>query len=61
MEKFCLVFEPEAASIYAKSLPLERITGDDNTFVLKTFDVGRKFIVVDGGGNYKHIIILNLE
>lgn len=50
MDRFSLVYEPEAASIFAKSLPLDRIVGDDNRFALKTFDIGRKFIVVDGGG-----------
>ncbi|CAC5400998.1 unnamed protein product [Mytilus coruscus] len=50
LEKFALVYEPEAASIYAKSLPLERVTGDNNTFSLKSFEPGKKFIVVDGGG-----------
>lgn len=50
MDHFSLVFEPEAASIYAKSLPLEKVMGDNNAFVLKAFDPGKKFIVVDGGG-----------
>ncbi len=50
MENFSLVYEPEAAAIFGKALPLDRIIGEKNEFALRSFDVGRQFIVIDGGG-----------
>ncbi|XP_063447158.1 heat shock 70 kDa protein 12A-like [Mytilus trossulus] len=49
-EKFSLVYEPEAASIYASLLPVDKLVGENGTVILKAFDPGRKFIVVDAGG-----------
>jgi hypothetical protein len=49
-DKFSLVYEPEAASVYARLLPVDRFLGGNKMVVLKTFDPGRKFIVLDAGG-----------
>jgi hypothetical protein len=44
------VYEPEAASIYARLLPVDKFVGENKMVALKTFDLGRKFIVLDAGG-----------
>ncbi|VDI42198.1 Hypothetical predicted protein [Mytilus galloprovincialis] len=49
-EKFIMVYEPEAASIYARLLPVDKLVGENGDVILKAFDPGRKFIVVDAGG-----------
>ncbi|XP_052071121.1 heat shock 70 kDa protein 12B-like [Mytilus californianus] len=49
-EKFIIVYEPEAASIYASLLPVDKLVGKNGAVILKAFDPGRKFIVVDAGG-----------
>jgi len=54
---FSIVYEPEAASVYARLLPVDRFVGENKTTILKTFDPGKKFIVVDAGGK----IITNLK
>ena len=54
---FSIVYEPEAASVYARLLPVDRFVGENKTTILKTFDPGKKFIVVDAGGK----IIANLK
>ena len=57
---FSIVYEPEAASVYARLLPVDRFVGENKTTILKTFDPGKKFIVVDAGGkiikNFKIMI-----
>jgi hypothetical protein len=47
---FILQCQKEAAAIFGKALPLDRIIGENNEFALRSFDVGRQFIVIDGGG-----------
>lgn len=49
-DMFSIVFEPEAASVYARLLPVEKFIGENKSTILKTFDPGTKFIVVDAGG-----------
>ncbi|XP_063447154.1 heat shock 70 kDa protein 12A-like [Mytilus trossulus] len=49
-EKFSMVYEPEAASIYARLLPVDKLVGNNGAVLLEAFDPGRKFIVVDAGG-----------
>jgi hypothetical protein len=49
-DKFSLVYEPEAASVYARLLPVDKFVGENKMVVLKTFDLGRRFIVLDAGG-----------
>ena len=51
-DKFSLVYEPEAASVYARLLPVDKFVGENKMVALKTFDIGRKFIVLDAGGIY---------
>jgi hypothetical protein len=51
-DTFSLVYEPEAASVYARLLPVDRFIGENKMVALKTFDIGRKFIVLDAGGIY---------
>ncbi|CAG2184709.1 unnamed protein product [Mytilus edulis] len=50
-DMFSIVYEPEAASVYARLLPVESFAGRNKTTILRTFDPGTKFIVVDAGGN----------
>lgn len=45
-----IVYEPEAASVYARLLPVDKFVGENKSTILKTFDPGTKFIVVDAGG-----------
>ncbi|VDI19668.1 Hypothetical predicted protein [Mytilus galloprovincialis] len=40
----------KAVSIYARLLPVDKFVGINDAFILKSFDQGRKFIVVDTGG-----------
>jgi len=47
------VYEPEAASVYTRLLPVDRFVGENKTTILKTFDPGKKIIVVDAGGKIK--------
>ncbi|XP_063447157.1 heat shock 70 kDa protein 12A-like [Mytilus trossulus] len=49
-DKFIMVYEPEAVSVYARLLPVDKLVGENGAFILKAFDPGRKFIVVDAGG-----------
>jgi hypothetical protein len=49
-DKFSLVYKPEAASVYGRLLPVDRFMGENRMVVLRTFDPGRKFIVLDAGG-----------
>ena len=51
-DTFSLVYEPEAASVYARLLPVDRFIGENKMVALKTFDLARKFIVLDAGGIY---------
>ena len=51
-DKFSIVYEPEAASVYARLLPVDKFVGENKMVALKTFDLGRKFIVLDAGGIY---------
>lgn len=46
-----IVYELEAVSIYARLSPVDKFVGINDAFILKSFDQGRKFIVVDAGGN----------
>jgi hypothetical protein len=40
-------------------LPVDRFVGENKTTILKTFDPGKKFIVVDAGGKIiKYLKIL---
>lgn len=52
-----MVYEPEAASIHAKHLPVQKIKGSNDNVKLQAFKPGRKFIVLDAGGKYKPKII----
>ncbi|CAC5422722.1 unnamed protein product [Mytilus coruscus] len=49
-DKFCIVYEPEAASIYMRLIPVDKFIGENQTTILRSFDPGRKVIVVDAGG-----------
>lgn len=48
MDQLILALEPEAASIYCKSLPAENFEEDTNT--TNTFKPGSKYLVLDAGG-----------
>jgi len=45
-----LSLEPEAASMYCRYLPLERIKGTGNT-TISCFQPGSKYMVLDAGGS----------
>ncbi|XP_052095503.1 heat shock 70 kDa protein 12A-like isoform X1 [Mytilus californianus] len=45
-----LVFEPEAASVCARFLQVEKTENEQHTIILKTFQPGTKILVVDAGG-----------
>ncbi|XP_048744917.1 heat shock 70 kDa protein 12B-like isoform X2 [Ostrea edulis] len=46
-DRFMICLEPEAASVYCKYLPMEKLEEDSNLHALQS---GRRFIVVDAGG-----------
>ncbi|XP_061178351.1 heat shock 70 kDa protein 12A-like [Saccostrea echinata] len=47
-----LAYEPEAAALYCRLLPIDRFEmgGEHQELVLRTFERGKKFMVVDLGG-----------
>lgn len=45
------MYEPEAASIYMRLIPVNKFVGENKTTILRSFNPGRKVIVVDAGGN----------
>jgi len=44
-----LALEPEAASIYCKHLPVERLVSGDKS-ALGAFSPGTKYLILDAGG-----------
>lgn len=44
-----IALEPEAASIYCKHLPVEKLKGGD---AIDVFQPGSKYLVLDAGGLY---------
>lgn len=44
-------FEPEAAASFVKHLPVDKRVDGEVGNMLKTFDPGSRYIVVDAGGN----------
>jgi hypothetical protein len=46
-KRLMICLEPEAASVYCKYLPMERLEEGSNLHALQP---GRRFIVVDAGG-----------
>jgi hypothetical protein len=38
-DKFSIVYEPEAASVYARLLPVDKFVGENKMVALKTFDL----------------------
>lgn len=53
VKQFRLALEPEAASIYAKEVLIERTRGNMHQ-QMPSFEQGTKYIVLDLGGNYKY-------
>lgn len=45
-----IALEPEAASIYCKHLPVNKVEGDFKK-TLDSFSPGTKYLVLDAGGN----------
>lgn len=47
-----LAYEPEAAALYCRLLPIDRFEsfGEHQELMLKTFERGKKFMVIDLGG-----------
>lgn len=52
-----LAFEPEAAALYCRLLPLDtmKIAGGNN--YLSCFETGKRIIIVDLGGNIKYNVL----
>lgn len=49
-ELLTIALEPEAAAMYVKHLPVERIVDGRKGDVFQTFSSGSQYIVVDAGG-----------
>ncbi|XP_052684791.1 heat shock 70 kDa protein 12A-like [Crassostrea angulata] len=51
-DQLMLAYEPEAAALYCRLLPIDRFEsgGEHQELVLKTFERGKKFMVIDLGG-----------
>ncbi|VDI63360.1 Hypothetical predicted protein [Mytilus galloprovincialis] len=54
-QKVSILFEPEAASIYCRLLPVDKFIGHNKVTSFKSFEAGRKYIVVDAGGGTVNI------
>ncbi|XP_052095170.1 heat shock 70 kDa protein 12A-like [Mytilus californianus] len=54
-QKVSILFEPEAASIYCRLLPVDKFIGQNKVTSFKSFEAGRKYIVVDAGGGTVNI------
>jgi hypothetical protein len=51
--------EPEAASLYCKHLPVERLQGEGGGQGFGAFSNGSKYLVLDCGGmaeSYTHVV-----
>ena len=48
-----LAYEPEAAALYCRLLPVDKFVagGENKELVFSTFERGKKFMVLDLGGN----------
>ncbi|XP_053396352.1 heat shock 70 kDa protein 12B-like [Mercenaria mercenaria] len=54
-DKLSIALEPEAASLFCRHLRVEKISSDKTT--LSTFEVGKKYIVLDAGGGTVDITV----
>lgn len=50
-----IALEPEAAALFVKHLPVDKRVDGEVGNMLKTFDPGSRYIVVDAGGNLHDI------
>lgn len=63
-DKLSIALEPEAAALYCRFLPVEKLTGstqDEEISQLRTFSPGAQYIIVDLGGTlhfYIHLFVL---
>lgn len=54
-DKLSIALEPEAAALYCRYLPVEKLLGvakDEEAPKLKTFCPGAEYLIVDLGGRY---------
>ena len=58
-ELLTLAYEPEAAAIYCKEYAVQKNEGAEGSN-LQSFEHGQKFLVLDCGGRYMHILSDNL-
>lgn len=58
-DQLMLAYEPEAAALYCRLLPIDRFEsgGEHQELVLKTFERGKKFMVIDLGGGTVDIAV----
>ena len=45
-----IALEPEAASMYTRLLPIEKMIDDYGSPFISTFETGAKYMVLDAGG-----------
>ncbi|CAC5416129.1 unnamed protein product [Mytilus coruscus] len=59
--RLILALEPEAASIYCKNLPVDRIVCPDGKSVLEVFSPGTKYLILDAGGGTIDITVQEIK
>ncbi|XP_052076812.1 heat shock 70 kDa protein 12B-like isoform X5 [Mytilus californianus] len=59
--RLILALEPEAASIYCKNLPVDRIVCSDGKSVLEVFSPGTKYLILDAGGGTIDITVQEIK
>ncbi|XP_060577016.1 heat shock 70 kDa protein 12A-like [Ruditapes philippinarum] len=52
-----LALEPEAASLFCKYLPVEKVEGNDGESRISSFAPGKKYLVLDAGGGTVDITV----
>lgn len=64
-DRLSIALEPEAAALYCRFLPVEKLTGSsqgEEISQLKTFSPGAQYLIVDLGGKlhfYKNLFFLS--
>lgn len=49
-DNLTIALEPEAASMYCKKVPLEKLSGPESEFQI--FSPGNQYLILDAGGMY---------
>ncbi|XP_060577012.1 heat shock 70 kDa protein 12B-like [Ruditapes philippinarum] len=56
-QNLSLALEPEAASLFCRYLPVERVQGDDGVGKIASFSPGKRYLVLDAGGGTVDITV----